>query len=72
MKDFDNLTTEQKRSMLNLEIRSALAIMDIIDGNPNGIYSDYKPDTLNEDDYLKQQYGLMCELNVRFKNIFKG
>lgn len=61
---------EEKRNRLNLELRSLLSVIDIIDGL-KGEYIDYVENTLNEEDYLDEQLKLVIEAKTRLVNIFK-
>lgn len=61
---------EEKRNELNLNIRTILSIIDMIDGVKNE-YEDYKPNSLNENDFLNQQLKLTSEAKNRLLNIFK-
>ena len=62
---------EELRNELNLEIRSVLAIMDMID-LANNPHDDYVKDSLNEEEYLKKQLELVEELKTRLVNVFKN
>ena len=61
---------EAKRNQLNLEIRSLLSVVDMIDGL-KGEYFDYKENTLNEEEYLDEQLKLVVEAKTRLVDIFK-
>lgn len=61
---------EEKKNKLNLELRSLLAIIDMIDGNKKN-YEDYIINTLNEEQFLDQQIKLVSEAKERLMNIFK-
>lgn len=61
---------EEKRNLLNLEIRKVLGIIDIIDGKTKK-YADYVMNSLDEDSFLEQQIKLVTEANERLVNIFK-
>ncbi|MBQ9072661.1 MAG: hypothetical protein IJY25_05845 [Bacilli bacterium] len=61
---------EAKRNKLNLEIRSLLAIIDMIDGLKES-YPDYKENTLTEEQYLEEQIKLIEEAKTRLINVFK-
>lgn len=65
-----NQTIEEKRNKLNLDIRSILSIIDLIDGKGKN-YEDYIPNSLNEEEYLNQQLVLVNEVKERLLNIFK-
>lgn len=62
---------EEKRNKLNLEIRSLLSIIDLIDGN-NKKYEDYITNSLDEIEFLEQQIKLVNEAKERLINIFKN
>ncbi len=61
---------EEKKNKLNLELRSLLAIIDMIDGNKKN-YENYIINTLNEEQFLDQQIKLVSEAKERLINIFK-
>ena len=61
---------EEKRNILNLEIRKVLGIIDLIDGKQHN-YEDYITNTLDENGFLDQQIKLVKETNERLINIFK-
>lgn len=61
---------EEKRNKLNLEIRSLLVIIDMIDGISKD-YVDYETDSLDEEGFLDQQLKLVSEAKERLINIFK-
>lgn len=61
---------EEKRNKLNLDIRSLLSVIELIDGNKKE-YKNYVTNTLNEIDYLNQQIKLVNEAKNRLINIFK-
>lgn len=61
---------EQKRNQLNLDLRSLLAIIDMIDGKTKD-YEDYVENTLNESQFLDQQLQLVVEAKNRLLSIFK-
>lgn len=61
---------EEKRNKLNLELRSLLSVIDMIDGL-KGEYIDYKESSLNEEEYLDEQLKLVVEAKSRLVNIFK-
>lgn len=61
---------EEKRNKLNLELRSLLSVIDLIDGL-KGEYIDYKENSLNEEEYLDEQLKLVVEAKSRLVNIFK-
>ena len=66
----DNKEIEAKRNELNMLIRKALYIMDLVDGKHHD-YDNYTEGSLNENDFLKQQIELMQELVTRHQAIFK-
>jgi len=61
---------EEKRNKLNLELRSLLSVIDMIDGL-KGEYIDYKENSLNEEEYLDEQLKLVVEAKSRLVNVFK-
>ena len=61
---------EEKRNKLNLEIRSLLSVVDMIDGK-NEEYSDYKENTMSEEEYLNQQIKLVSIAKNRMIDIFR-
>lgn len=61
---------EEKRNKLNLEIRSLLVIIDMIDGISKD-YVDYETYSLDEEGFLDQQLKLVSEAKERLINIFK-
>ena len=61
---------EDKRNQLNLELRSLLAIIDLIDGK-NVIYEDYISNSLDEIGFLNQQMKLVIDAKNRLLNVFK-
>ena len=61
---------EDKRNQLNLELRSLLAIIDLIDGK-NVIYEDYISNSLDEIGFLNQQMKLIIDAKNRLLNVFK-
>ena len=65
-----NQTIEEKRNKLNLDIRSILSIIDLIDGKGKK-YEDYISNSLSEEEYLNQQLVLVNEVKERLLNIFK-
>lgn len=62
---------EEKRNRLNLEMRSLLSIIDMIDGL-KGEYINYKENSMSEDEYLDEQLKLVIEAKSRLLNIFKN
>ena len=67
----DKIKIEELRNKLNLEIRSILAIMDMIDLNKQE-YSDYVENSLSEEEYLSQQLELITHFKNRLLDIFKA
>lgn len=65
-----NNIIEEKRNILNLEIRKVLGIIDLIDGK-QGNYEDYITNSLDENGFLDQQIKLIKEANERLITIFK-
>ena len=65
----DKEKIEELRNRLNLEIRSVLAVMDMIDLEKKE-YEDYVKD-LSEEEYLNDQIKLVDDLKDRLVNIFK-
>lgn len=61
---------EEKRNQINLELRKALYVLDLIDGN-NHEYPDYNEE-LSEEDFLEQQLLLATEIRDRLQRIFKN
>lgn len=61
---------EEKMNKLNLDIRSLLAVIDLIDGNKKD-YENYVSNTLNESQFLDQQIKLVNEAKQRLINIFR-
>ena len=55
---------------MNLEIRSLLVIIDMIDGISKD-YVDYETDSLDEEGFLDQQLKLINEAKERLINVFK-
>ncbi len=62
---------EQKRNQINLELRSLLTIIDMIDGKSKN-YQDYKENSMSENEFLNQQLELVQEAKSRLLNIFKS
>ena len=62
---------EEKKNKLNLELRSLLYIIDMIDGL-KGEYPDYKENTLDEENFLDEQIKLVVEAKTRLSNIFRS
>ena len=65
-----NNKIEEKRDKLNLELRSLLLVIDIIDGL-KGEYIDYKENSMSEEEFLDEQLKLVVEAKTRLVNIFK-
>lgn len=61
---------EEKRNQINLELRKALYLIDLIDGNRHE-YPDYV-DELSEEEFLDQQLMLATEIRDRLQRIFKN
>lgn len=61
---------EEKRNRLNLELRSLLSIIDMIDGL-KGEYIDYIENSLDEEKFLDEQIKLAVEAKTRLMNVFK-
>lgn len=61
---------EEKRNNLNLELRSLLSIIDMIDGL-KGEYIDYKTNSMGEEEFLDEQLKLVVEAKSRLRDIFK-
>ncbi len=61
---------EEKRNQINLELRKALYLIDLIDGDKHD-YPDYDKE-LSEEEFLDQQLLLATEIRDRIQRIFKG
>ena len=61
---------EEKRNKINLELRKALYLIDIIDGDQHD-YPDYNEE-LSEEEFLEQQLILATEIRDRLQRIFKN
>ena len=61
---------EEKRNKINLELRKALYLLDIIDGNKHE-YQDYTEE-LSEEEFLEQQLLLATEIRDRLQRIFNN
>lgn len=61
---------EEKRNQINLELRKALYLIDLIDGDKHD-YPDYDKE-LTEEEFLDQQLLLATEIRDRIQRIFKG
>lgn len=62
---------EEKKNLLNFEIRALLTIVDMIDG-VNNKYPDYAKNRLTEEEFLDQQTMLVREARERLSSIFKN
>lgn len=60
---------EELRTKLNVELRSLLAVMDIIDGKVSK-RAGYD-ESLTEEEYLIEQIKLASEVKQRLINVFK-
>ena len=60
---------EEKRNQINLELRKALYVIDLIDGNKHE-YPDYNEE-LSEEEFLEQQLMLAVEARDRLQRVFK-
>ena len=60
---------EEKRNLINLELRKTLYLIDVIDGDKHE-YPDYK-DHLSEEEFLEQQLLLATEIRDRLYRIFE-
>lgn len=61
---------ENTKNKINLEIRSLLAIIDMIEGVEKK-YPDYEIGELTDEEYLEQHLLLVTEAKNRLVNIFK-
>lgn len=61
---------EEKRNILNLEIRKVLRLIDAIDGIQKE-YIDYEDYSLDEIGFLDQQIDLVLQAKEKLINIFK-
>ena len=61
---------EEKRNKLNLEIRSLMAVIGMIDGT-DVVYDDYKENSLTEEQFLDQQIKIVEDGKNRLVNVFK-
>ncbi len=61
---------EEKKNLLNLELRKALYYIDIIDGDKHE-YPDYNGN-ITEEEFLEQQLLLATEIRDRLQRIFKN
>ena len=61
---------EEKRNQINLELRKALYLIDLIDGDKHD-YPEYDKE-LSEEEFLDQQLLLATEIRDRIQRIFKG
>ncbi len=60
---------EEKRNQINLELRKALLVVDLIDGNKHE-YPNYTGN-MSEEEYLEQQLLLATEIRDRLQRIFE-
>lgn len=65
-----NDVIENKKNQLNMEIRSLLLVIEIIDGKTQK-YNNYEVNTLSQEKYLDEQIKLITEAKNRLINIFK-
>ena len=63
-------SVESKRNRLNLELRSLLSVVDMIDAL-KGEYVDYVENSLSEEQFLDEQICLVVEAKNRLLNLFK-
>jgi len=63
-------SVESKRNRLNLELRSLLSVVDMIDAL-KGEYVDYVENSLTEEQFLDEQICLVVEAKNRLLNLFK-
>lgn len=61
---------EEKKNYLNLEMRSLLSIIDMIDGK-TGRYENYVENSMDEAEFLDLQIKLVSEAKNRMIDIFK-
>lgn len=61
---------EEKKNRLNLEMRSLLSIIDMIDGR-SGKYENYVENSMNESEFLDLQIRLVSEAKNRMIDVFK-
>ncbi len=61
---------EEKRNQINLELRKALYLIDLIDGDKHE-YPDYDKE-LTEEEFLNQQLLLATEIRDRLQRVFKN
>lgn len=66
----ENHELEHKKNELNLEIRSLLAIIDMIDGQDKP-YPNYEEGTLDDTKFLEIQIELVKDARTRLLNVFK-
>lgn len=69
MNNFESLTLEQKKDILNAKLRELLTIIDLIAGT-NGNYFDYEPGTISESQYFDEEYKLLDEARNKLVDIF--
>lgn len=62
---------EDQRNKLNLELRSLLSIIKMIDGLDYE-YANYQEGVLSEEEFLKQQLILVEDAKTRLVNVFKN
>ncbi|MDO4962478.1 MAG: hypothetical protein Q4E75_00015 [bacterium] len=62
---------EDKKNKLNLELRSLLSVIDMIDGKIEK-YEDYIENTLNEEQFLDKQIILVEKAKNRLIDIFRN
>ena len=62
--------TEEKRNRLNLELRSILNVIDLIDGL-KGEYQNYCGEDLTEEEYLDEQIKLAVDAKTRLIKLFE-
>ena len=61
---------EDKRNRLNLELRSLLSIIEMIDGL-KGEYENYESGSLNEEEFLDEQIKLAVDARTRLRDVFE-
>lgn len=66
----ENHELEHKKNELNLEIRSLLAIIDMVDGQDKP-YPNYEEGTLDEVKFLEIQIELVKDARTRLLDVFK-
>ena len=70
MEEYEKLSLEEKKDILNLETRKLLSILDKINDEEYEYYN-YKEDDLNEEDFLVSEYNLIKEANEKLMKILK-